>query len=244
MQRFVPILISSKYQGNVGSVARLCRNFSVKEMILVDPPELGDEAKAYSMHGRNILDNAKIVGSFEEASELVDFMVGTSGISDSAEKNYHRNPCTPEELVRWTRRTDGRIGLVFGREDFGLMSEELDRCDLLVTIPANIEYPILNLSQSVGIILYELFRSSGESEYRNARTINGTEKRTLLEHYERLMEAGNVPEHKRPISRTNFRRMVSRSSMNYREFNSLMGTISRAIDYKRKKRFREDSERH
>ncbi len=237
MCEFIPIIVEPKYQGNIGSIARSCRNFDVREMILVNPPEIKDEAKAYSMHGRSVLDNAIIVDSFEKASEKVDHIVGTSGVSESAEKNYHRNPVQPWEFIKWTERIEGRIGLAFGREDFGLLNPELDACDLLVTIPANPEYPVLNLSHAVGLILYEIFKSTRKVERKNARSINGTEKRTLLEHYDRLMEVGNVPEHKRPISRTNFRRMISRSTMNYREFNSLMGTFSRAMDYKRKNRF-------
>lgn len=235
MNRFVPVIVEPKYQGNMGSIARLCRNFSLEKLIMVNPPDLEDEAFAYSMHGKKILETAEVVDSFDEACSKVDFMVGTSGISESTEKNYRRNPILPEELARWSKRTTGRIGLAFGREDFGLLKEELDECDLLVTIPANPEYPVLNLSHAVGLILYELFRSGPLPERRNARTITDTEKKVLLEHYDRLMEVSNVPDHKKPIARINFRRMISRSSMNYREFNSLMGTFSRAMDYKRKK---------
>jgi TrmH family RNA methyltransferase len=235
MRRFIPIIVEPKYEGNVGSIARLCRNFGLSELILVNPPEIGDEALSYSMHGKEILLEADIVGTFDEAREKVDFVVGTSGISESAEKNYHRNPVSPGEFVRWTERTTGRIGLAFGREDFGLLNDELDSCDMLITIPANLDYPVLNLSHAVCVILYELFRNRVDRENRNARTINRIEKETLLDHYDRLMEVSSVPEHKKPIARTNFRRMISRSSMNYREFNSFMGTLSRAMDYKRKK---------
>ena len=240
MGSIVPIIVEPKYQGNVGSIARLSKNFGIREIFLVNPPEMGDEMIAYSMHGRDILESARIFSSFEDACNEVDLVVGTSGVSESTEKNYHRNPVDPEEFIRWARGTGGRIGLAFGREDIGLLNEELDRCDMLVTIPADPEYPILNLSHAVGILLYELYSAFRETPRRNARPINSIERRTLLDHYERLMEASSVPVHKRPIARTNFRRMVSRSNMNYREFNSLMGTFSRAMDYKRK-RFR-DSE--
>lgn len=232
---FIPIIVEPKYQGNVGSIARLSKNFGAGEIILVNPPEMGDEMIAYSMHGRDLIESAKVLSSFQEAAGQVDFVVGTSGISDSAEKNYHRNPMFPEEFIRWTRGVRGRVGLAFGREDFGLNKEELDLCDLLVTIPAHPDYPILNLSHAVGILLYEIFKEHGRTVRRNARSITSVEKNTLLDHYDRLMEAGRVPMHKRQIARTNFRRMVSRSNMNYREFNSLMGTFSRAMNYKRRK---------
>jgi tRNA C32,U32 (ribose-2'-O)-methylase TrmJ len=67
-----------------------------------------------------------------------------------------------------------------------------------------------------------------------------------MEHYERLLEVSNVPPHKIPISMINFRRMITRASPNVREFYSLMGTFSRAMDYKRDRspftRLKDDAE--
>jgi len=233
---FLPILVAPLYQGNIGSIARLCRNFGYREMAMIDPPEIEDEAIAYSMHGKEILLSHRTFSSLEEASEQLDFLVGTSGISDSGEKCYQRNPLSLEELVRWTRSVRGRVGIVFGREDKGLLKEELELCDILVTIPADPAYPILNLSHSAAIVFYELWKGSKRTEWRNSPTISPMERNVLLEHYERLMEATKVPEHKRPIARTNFRRMMARAAPSQREFNSLMGTLSRAMDYKRKRK--------
>lgn len=231
--RTFAILVEPKYQGNIGSVARCARNFSLDGLIMVNPPPLEDEAFAYAMHGKEMLENAVIVGTFEEAVSVVDHAVGSSGISDSAERCYQRNPMTPEEMVRWARRTPGSIGIVLGREDNGLLREELERCDLLVTVPADPGYPVLNLSHAACLLFYELYKARGPAHPRNARGIDRREKEVLIEHYDRLMAVSGVPPHKVPISRTNFRRMISRASLNYREFNSLMGTFSRAMDYKR-----------
>ncbi len=54
-----------------------------------------------------------------------------------------------------------RLALIFGRESTGLTREELGRADYLVTIPANPEYPVLNLSQSVAVFLWELWKIRG-----------------------------------------------------------------------------------
>ena len=232
---FVPVIVDAKYEGNVGSIARCARNFGIDRMILVNPPEIGDQARAFSMHGRELLENAEILSTFEDAREEVDYMVGTSGISDSAEKCYQRNPVTPGEMVRWSRGLEGTVGLAFGREDFGLLSKELEHCDMLVTIPANPEYPILNLSHAACLIFYEIWKGTVDVETRYSRRIEGMEKETLIEHYCRLMEASSIPVHKRPISEINFRRMLSRAAPTKREFYSLMGTFSRAMDYKRKR---------
>ncbi|MCU0799416.1 MAG: RNA methyltransferase [Candidatus Thermoplasmatota archaeon] len=239
--RTYAILVEPKYQGNIGSVARCARNFSLDGLILVNPPPLEDEAYAYAMHGKGMLLNAVTVSTFQEAVSMVDSSVGSSGISDSAERCYQRNPMTPEEMVRWARRAPGSIGIVLGREDKGLLREELERCDLLVTVPADPGYPVLNLSHAACLLFYELYKARGSGHSRNARGIYRREKEVLLEHYDKLMHASGVPPHKVPISRTNFRRMISRATLNYREFNSLMGTFSRAMDYKRERSpFRKD----
>jgi TrmH family RNA methyltransferase len=237
---FVLVLVQTLYQGNIGSVARLARNFGIREIVMVDPPEIEDEAIAYSMHGKELLLGARKVSTFTEAVEGIDWVVGTSGISDSGEKCYIRNPLTPEEFRKWLQSVAGRIGIVLGREDKGLLKEELEACDILVTIPASPDYPILNISHAASILLYEIWKGTQGTPRRNSPTISSKEKIVLLEHYERLMEVSKVPEHKKPISRTNFRRMIARAAPSQREFNSLMGTFSRAMDYKRKARKKEE----
>jgi TrmH family RNA methyltransferase len=233
---FVIILVHPLYQGNIGSVARLARNFGIGEIVMVNPPEIQDEAIAYSMHGKELLLKARTVQTFDDAVKGIDWVVGTSGISDSGEKCYTRNPLTPEELIKWLHSVRGRIGIILGREDKGLLREELEACDILVTIPASPDYPILNISHAASILLYEIWKGTRETPRRNSPTISSREKVVLLEHYERLMVASKVPDHKRPISMTNFRRMIARAAPSQREFNSLMGTFSRAMDYKRKTR--------
>ena len=72
----------------------------MREMAMIDPPLIEDEAIAYSMHGKEILLSSRTYSSLEEASCDLDLLVGTSGISDSGEKGYQRNPISLEELVR------------------------------------------------------------------------------------------------------------------------------------------------
>ena len=203
------------------------------KMILVNPPIIGDTAIAYSMHGSDVLSGAVKVGSFEEACDMVDVVVGTSGISSSTEKNHGRRPMTPTDLSSWVSTSTCTVGIAFGREDKGLSNDELRRCDLLVTIPANPEYPVLNISHAAGIVLYELWNGRMPDYRRSGRTINRRESQALMDHYSDLMRVSMVPEHKVPISMVNFKRMIARAAPNVREFYSLMGTFSRAMDYKR-----------
>ena len=130
---------------------------------------------------------------------------------------------------------EGTVGLAFGREDFGLLSNELECCDMLVTIPANPEYPILNLSHAACLLFYDIWKGTVEVETRYSTRIDGAEKEILIEHYNRLMDVSSIPAHKKPIAMVHFRRMISRAAPTKREFYSLMGTLSRAMDYKRRR---------
>jgi len=57
---FYVILAEPQNPGNIGAVARSMKNFSVRNLILVKPPPIDDEARRRAMHGNEVLDNAKI----------------------------------------------------------------------------------------------------------------------------------------------------------------------------------------
>src|SRR5208282_3032329 len=52
---------------------------------------------------------------------------------------------------------DDRAALLFGSERYGLGTEDLQYCNVLVRIPANPEYCSLNLAMSVQLLSYEIF---------------------------------------------------------------------------------------
>jgi len=65
MVSYSVIVVEPKTGGNIGAIARSMANFGLKELILVNPKELGDEAYTRAMHAQDILDNAVIVENFE-----------------------------------------------------------------------------------------------------------------------------------------------------------------------------------
>ena len=89
-------------------------------------------------------------------------IVGTSGIITYGDKHFIRIPITSGELAERIKDQEDEVALVFGREDIGLTQEQLARCDILVNIPSNEEYPILNLSHAATIVMYDIFASHGK----------------------------------------------------------------------------------
>ncbi len=220
------VLVEPKNEGNVGAVARAMKNFGARDLVLVGPCPLGEEARRRAMHGVSVLEAARIARDFDAAVEGSGLIVGTSGIDTASEKRFARIAVTPKDLGVRVAETDGLVALVFGREDFGLLDDELRRCDLLVTIPASAEYPILNLSHAAAILLYELH--AGTAPGRARRKASGLEKEKLHEALADLMEATQYPAHKRERTKIMFRRLIGRAVPSKWEFHALMGVLQRA----------------
>lgn len=220
------VLVEPQNEGNVGAVARVMKNFGAEDLVLVNPCPLGPEAWKRAMHGASILDASKSVPDFGDAVRGTDLIVGTSGVATSSEKRFARIPIAAAELGERVAVIGGTIALVFGREDFGLLSSDVKKCDLLVTIPASKEYPILNISHAAAIVLYELFR--GRSPIRSRREASGFEKERLHEAFADLLVATDYPVHKRARTSVMFRRLLGRAAPTKWEFHALMGVLQRA----------------
>ncbi|AXI25454.1 rRNA methyltransferase [Methanofervidicoccus sp. A16] len=220
----VVILVNPKYSGNVGAIARCMKNFEVKELRIVGNKNILDkEAYIRSVHAKDILDKALFYNSLEDAIEDIDLVVGTSGIV-SGDRNLKRVPITPRELAEKHLELKGKIGLVFGREDDGLTNRELDLCDLFLSIPTSPEYPVMNLSHAVAVILYELYISKLEKPFPvKMREASKLEKDTLIKLFEDFVDTNeNIPEYRKELCKVIFKRIVSRAFISGKEANTLM----------------------
>jgi tRNA/rRNA methyltransferase len=220
------VLVEPKNEGNVGAVARAMKNFGVADLVLLAPCRLGAEARQRAMRGTDILEGARTVADLEIALKGTDLIIGTSGIDAESEKRFARISMTPRDFAKRVAKMDGRVAILFGREDFGLLDGELRQCDLFVTIPASPDYPILNLSHAVTIVLYELL-AAGAIKQRK-REASGTEKEKLHEAFRSLLAETEYPAHKRARTQVMFRRLIGRAVPSKWEFHALMGVIQRA----------------
>ena len=228
------VLIGPKFEGNVGAVARSMANFGFDELFLVNPCNIGDEAIARSKHGSEILGNATIVNSIKEALEGCFLTVGTSGITTKGDRNYTRVPVGLKEFTSSMRGYEEKVAILFGREDIGLLQDELNLCDLLITVPVGEEYPILNLSHAATIVMYELF--SSEFIPRRPEPADRDEKDRMFEFFSNLLDDIGYPETRREGTEIMFRRMMGRSIPTKYEYNTIMGVLGDASKIIRKGR--------
>jgi TrmH family RNA methyltransferase len=206
-------------------------NFDFKNLYLINPCELDDECYARAMHAKKIIDNAKIFSTFDEAVKKLDYLVATSSIESQNDKRHLRNAVFIEELADKIFKLEGKIGIVFGREDYGLYNEEIAACDIMVKIPTSESYLSLNLSHAVALVLYVLFIKKS-SIVKEKRDIGKIEKEKLYKFFSDLLDEIDYPEHKKKNTKVMFKRIMGRAMPSKWEYHTLMGVFSKTLKKK------------
>ncbi|MEM0116417.1 MAG: RNA methyltransferase [Thermoplasmata archaeon] len=234
MPKIYVIFVSPKYQGNIGSLARIMKNFDLEDLILVNPQtEINDEAYKYAMHGDNILKNAKIVQAFDEAIKSMNLVIGTSGISTMSEKHFLRIPKSPEEVAEIISKYNGNVAIVFGREDIGLLNEELEKVDIFLHIKASEKYPVLNITHAAAIIFYEIFKKNLNIE--GPKMAEREDLDRLYNIFVDIIEKTRYPEHKKKNTYRMIKKIIGRAGITSWEYHVLIGVLKEIRDQLRQK---------
>lgn len=160
------VLVRPYYAGNVGSAVRVAANFGVGRVLLVAPLCSLEEHEFVKMEmGGSAHLTIETVATLEEAVADAQLVVGTS----SGRSRDPRPLLTPAEVAaRVSEAAPASLALVFGSERGGLSTDELRACQLLLTVPTNPAFPVLNLAQSVGIVLTALPSTSSPPAPRSS----------------------------------------------------------------------------
>lgn len=154
------VLVETAGERNLGSVARVMKNFGLSELWLVNPQcdRLSEEARNMAVHAPEILENARVVDNLPQAIAECQRTVATAGRIDQGELRVS----DPIPSLSWLTQVDNSA-IVFGAEDRGLSNREIQYCQQVMRIPVHPDYPSLNLAQAVGICCYQL-RQLAESQ--------------------------------------------------------------------------------
>ncbi|EGF32238.1 tRNA:Cm32/Um32 methyltransferase [Oxalobacteraceae bacterium IMCC9480] len=150
------VLVETSRPGNIGAAARAMKTMGFTDLVLVNPrfadAAQQDEAVAFASGAQDVLANARIVGSIEEA--LVDCNYAAAVSARLREFSPPVNG--PRKFADEVAGNAAlRVALVLGNERFGLPNEIVEKCNVLINIPANPAYSSLNLGQAVQVLAYE-----------------------------------------------------------------------------------------
>lgn len=221
------VFVECETPGNIGFLARTMANFGLKNLILINPPTLTNEAFYQATHGKYIVENAKIFPTLDDfyQSQRIDFKVASTGMAGGS-YNLSRIPIKPEELGK-SINISNKTAILFGREGNGLTNKEIDDCDICVSIPTDPTYPIMNISHAAAIIFYELFKNKHEFGVEGLVESSDLEKEYLIKDMQELIDYLDIPEHKKRNGLKTFNNIVSRAFITGREAHTLKGILRR-----------------
>lgn len=150
------VLVGTSSPGNVGAAARAIKTMGFSELVLVNPrfPDVleRDEAIAFASGAQDILASTRIVDSIDRALDGCNFAAALS-----SRLREFSPPVTAPRVLAFQLAGDASLNaaVIFGSERYGLPNEIVEKCNVLLNIPANPEYSSLNLAQAVQVLAYE-----------------------------------------------------------------------------------------
>lgn len=169
---------------NIGAACRAMANNDISELRIVGKKEDYDieHIHVLAIHAGPIFDKAHFYNSITEATKDCSICAGTTRrrgkkrgklllpeeFADMADDITGAPVVSTDSTTGDTcdghstteAATGSKVAVIFGNERTGLTDEQLDECNLGVTIPSSDNFGSLNLSHAVQIMCYHLFRKN------------------------------------------------------------------------------------
>ena len=230
------VLVGTTHPGNIGAVARGMKNMGLKDLALVEPRYFPhDEATARASGAHDLLENALVFDTLEEAIADCVYVAGASARSRSI--NWPSLDCRDAAARLIEESAGGRVAAVFGPEKTGLSNVDLDHCDTLLSIPTDPDFSSLNLAMAVQVLTYEICaaRTGKQAEYEaDAPLATSDELEHFYDHLEQVLTDVRFldPDNPRHLMRR-LRRLFIRARPDKNELNILRGVLT-AVDRNRR----------
>ena len=232
MEGPVIVLVNPQLGENIGAAARAMANFGLSELRLVDPRDgwPNDVARANAAKADHIIDGVKIFDTLESALADLSFVYATTARQRKMLKPV-RAPDEAANNLRLRHVRGEKVGILFGRERWGLESVEVALADEIVTFPVNPAFASLNISQAVLLMSYEWMRS-GEAELPISEPASLPARKEdlfgLFEHLEDVLDRENYfrPPHKRATMVENLRNIFQKAELSQQEIHALRGVVA------------------
>ena len=234
------VLVEPSHPGNIGAVARAMKNMALRDLVLVRPKSFPHaEAEARASGAGDLLARARIADSVTEAVADCGFVAATTSLP--RDQNFRALDLHEAAVRIFEMSARGPAAVLFGAERTGLTNEELALAHLLIRIPANPEYPSLNLAMAVQLLTYELFRAAGSPA--STRPLSepevplapGADIERFYTHLQQVRDEVDFKDRTTGGTHlmTRIRRLFQRCEMDQNEVNILRGILT-AVQSKRR----------
>lgn len=239
------VLVNPQLGENIGMAARAMANFSLMDLVLVEPRQGWDREKAEgaAAGAADTVKAARIEPVLAGALIPYQYVYATT----ARPRGMTKDVMSPEQAAAdmHIRIAQGqKLAILFGRERFGLTNDEVSLADMIITAPVNPAYASLNIAQAVLLIGYEWFKPLATTLGMETQELAalagpglhmpGTQPATkdelfgFFQHLETELDAAGFfkTDDKRPHMIRNMRNLFARTNASEQEVRSLRGIVS------------------
>lgn len=241
---FTVVLVRPEHAGNIGSIARVMRNFNFKKLVIFNPIESREnifsyETQGFAMHGKEILMSADIkeikdqknhMSEYKNLLKQFDLIIATTA-KGKRNSNIKRLAIFPMDLSFPNSANPLNIAILFGRESRGLTNDEISLADILLRIPTGLDYPALNIAHACGVILYEIFKKIHIINIgRGVHPVllaDREDRQLLLKIIQNIINKLEIRTYKKENVKFAFRNIFERVFLSKRELSLITGLFSK-----------------
>ena len=233
------VLIQPQLGENIGASARSLKNFGFNNLIVTKPkcgwPNI--KAKATSVGAFDIIKKAKVFKSTDSAIKNFDLIFSFSARKRDINKK-HINMHNFLEIIK--KKNNKKIGLMFGPEASGLSNLDLSYSNYVVQIPSSPKFKSMNLSHSIILVCYEIFKLNNFKLIKQSSFNKGIGQKgklsSILKLLKNNLEKKNFfkPIEKRSSMIKNINNLFYRMEPNDKELRILGSLIGSLSKYKKK----------
>tara|TARA_B100002052_G_scaffold10320_1_gene8533 strand:+ start:71 stop:775 length:705 start_codon:yes stop_codon:yes gene_type:complete len=226
------LLVKPQLPENIGFCARGLKNFGFKNLDLVKPKETWPNKKAIatSVGAKDILKKTKVYPSLKDAINKYDIVYASS----ARRRDINKRHLSFNQFIKSIKKhKKKKIVIVFGPEASGLSNEDIAYSNYIFKIPVNKKFESINLSHSVILICYEIFKHLRASYLKKDKKLNdiiGKKKLNIFMNFieDRLDKKGFFsPKEKKKTMLMNLRNIFGRMQLSNKELRILSSVFSK-----------------
>ena len=229
--KFGIVLVKPQLGENIGACARSMKNFGLKNLSLVSPKFTfpNHKTKVTSVGAVDIINKTKVFDKTEDALKEFNLVISLS----ARRRDINKKHITIKDFSNILKNTkNSKVGLMFGPEASGLSNIDLSFSNYILQIPTYKKFRSLNLSHSVTLVCYEIFKIYKKKLFsKNGKELTVSSKSkisSLTNHLVKQLETKNffTPNEKKRSMIMNINNLIYRLQPNDKELRILASIIS------------------
>ena len=225
------ILVKPQLGENIGACARSLKNFGFSKLFVVSPKYHfpNSQAKATSVGAYDIINKAKVFDNVEKAIEPFNLVIALS----ARRRDINKRHISLQNFYKIIKKKQNlNIGLMFGPEASGLSNQDLSFSNYIMQIPTSSKFKSMNLSHSLTVICYEIFKLMNDNKTKNnnlnIKISSKVKISNIVRHLVLLLEKKDffIPEEKKHSMLLNINNLIYKLQPNDKELRILASIIT------------------